>query len=246
MNRNIPFFNMIINILFPHNCIFCDRKLSFFGNEYCCDKCREKIFKTKENESKCLICGRKIGGYGNNKVCTNCAKNNIHFDASYPCFEYSEGVRNLIHKFKFRKQMFLNKYVSDYMIEAMDRAGVPEYDFLVYPPVNLSTFFERGYNQTRLVAVRIGKHYKKKVLKGAIVKTRQNPKQSLMTKGMRFINVKGVFKVKRKFRKLIKGKNILIVDDVMTTGATASEIAGELKKNGALSVYVAVFAVSGE
>lgn len=237
---------MIINLLFPHNCVFCDKKLSVFGNENCCDECKEKIIKTKENENKCLICGRKVGAYEKKSICATCAKHDIHFDASYPCFEYSNSVRNLIHKYKFKKQMFLHKCISDYMIEAMDNQDVPEYDFLVYPPVNLSTFFERGYNQTKLVAKRIGKHYKKKVIKGAFVKTRQNPKQSLMSKEMRFENVRGVFKIKRKIKKLIKGKNILVVDDVMTTGATASELARELKKNGALSVYIAVFAVSGE
>lgn len=245
MSRSIPFFNVLINFFFPHNCIFCGKKLSLLGNEYYCDECKYKI-NLIDNDNRCLICGRERGAYGSGRICTTCTTHKMYFDAAYPCFKYTAVIKNLIHKYKFRKQMFLYKPIADFMINTMEELGVPKYDYIVYPPVNRLVFIARGYNQTKFLAQRIGCRYSKAVLKNAVVKTRQNRKQSLMTREMRFENVKGVFKIRKKFRKIIKGKNILIVDDVITTGATASEIAKMLKKCGAMEVYVTVLAVSGE
>ena len=121
---------------------------------------------------------------------------------------------------------------------------VSSIDYIVYPPVNYKTFFKRGYNQSELISKKLSKDLNIPYIKDCFYKTRQNDKQSLMSYEMRFKNVNGVFKVKKKFYNIIKNKRILFIDDIMTTGATIDECAKVLKKNGAVSVCSATVCIA--
>ena len=120
------------------------------------------------------------------------------------------------------------------------------FDYIVYPPVSRATFYKRGYNQAELMARELSKRTGIPVLCNALCKEKKNEVQSRVSGKQRFQNVSGVFSVSRKVAEKLCGKRILLIDDVFTTGATASECAKMLKKQKAAFVFVATLASTRE
>lgn len=233
-------FRKILSLIYPEKCIFCGEKPE--NNKYYCRKCYYKL-PILDEENICLVCGRQLYGNEGYKVCPTCSKYKMHFDANYPAFIYEGIIKDALRRFKFTKQMWYYKAFGIFISERIKKENLT-IDYIVYPPVNKSTFNDRGYSQAELLAEVVGKKIKKKVLKNAIVKIRQNEKQSLMSASKRRSNVKNVFKIKHSYFEDIKGKNILFVDDILTTGATMNECAKELKKAGAVRVYGATLCIT--
>ena len=97
----------------------------------------------------------------------------------------------------------------------------------------------RGFNQAYLLAKELSKKMKLPLLKGAIRKVKDTPPQKSLSRNDREQNLKACFKADRA---VVKDKTIIVVDDVMTTGATADAVCGELKKHGAKKLYFATVA----
>lgn len=233
-------FQFILDIFYPKKCMFCGCDLKR-KDEYYCRDCYLKLSFVEE--PNCLICGRELVGTHSNKICNACYYHKRYIDANYPSFVYSGLMKEALLKHKFAGKMWYYKPFADFIYETI-KDRVSSVDYIVYPPVNIKTFYKRGYNQSELISKALSKKIGKPYIKGCIYKTRQNEKQSLMTGDMRFKNVKGVFKVRKKFYDIIENKTILFIDDVMTTGATANECAKILKKAGALSVLSATLCIT--
>lgn len=231
----------LYHFILPGKCMFCDRELKKNINVHYCSECISKLpFK---REKRCLICQREIFGEGNIKLCNICGNRKMHFDVNYSPFRYEGSIESAIKRFKFADRMWYGKYFAGYMAEELSDKRI-EADYIVYPPVNRKTYRERGYNQAELLAVSLSEKIKVPCIKNAFSKTRQNKKQSLQKAKTRFENVKGVFRLSKKAEKLIKDKTIIFADDIMTTGATASECAKILKKAGARMVISATIAIT--
>lgn len=224
--------DFVIKFFYPDKCIFCgekpDKEL-----ESCCRRCYYKL--PILSDERCLICGREIYSSGGYKICPICRSHKMYVDANYPSFLYEGNIKEALLKFKFAGKMWYYKQLAFFMTETLKKNKISA-DFIVYPPVNRKTFIKRGYNHAGLIACEISKKLGIPVIKNAIYKVRDNEKQSLMSAHRRWENVRGVFAVKDEYKELIKDKKILLIDDILTVGATISECSKILKRAGAKTV----------
>lgn len=184
---------------------------------------------------RCPFCGRE-GGF-----CEECraALQEQRIADDIAAFHYDGIVRDLIHRLKFSGQAYLASPMADLMEEALILRG----DIITFVPLHPRRKRERGYNQSGLIAKRLSE------LTGIpyaplLVKVRNTPPQSTMkSRAERLSNISGAFRLKH--TPDLQGKNILLVDDVFTTGATAAECIALLKEAGAASVRIITFSRGG-
>lgn len=231
----------LYRFILPGKCMFCDKELKKNINVHYCSECIGKL--PIKREKRCLICQREIFGEGNIKLCNICRKRKIYFDVNYSPFRYEGSIESAIKRFKFADRIWYGKYFAKYMAEELSDKRI-EADYIVYPPINRKTYRVRGYNQSEILALNLSKEINVPCIKNGFVKTRQNKKQSLQNAKTRFENVRGVFRLSKKAEKLLKDKTIIFADDIMTTGATASECARILKKAGARTVISVTIAIT--
>ncbi len=141
----------------------------------------------------------------------------------------------MIHFFKFNKKKKLFKLLSETLLDKIDKNIFNGIDLIVPAPLSKKSLAEREYNQTELLARHIS--FKLKIpANNIVVKTRETERQSSLEREKRLGNLKGAFSIKDGFISAVEGKNIVIVDDVYTTGSTINEIAKVLIKAGAKEV----------
>ena len=112
-------------------------------------------------------------------------------------------------------------------------------DLVTFVPMNVTKKWKRGYNQSQLFAKEFSKKHKIRLLK-TLIENKNSGIQREMSYSERFLNVIGRYKIYKKSR--IKDKNILLIDDIFTSGATINECARILKKNGSKSVFIITIA----
>jgi len=224
----------IKKILFPadYTCELCGKEI--FGGRYFCDDCL-KILPFNDNFI-CLKCGRKIkDAY---PVCLQCKSNMPTYSAARSPFSYQDEMVKLIKKFKMG-----SKYLADVFVGYLKETFLEHYggcDYIISVPTSEKSLKRRGYDQAELLAEKLAKEVGVIYLKGALVKTRETADQKSLSQKERAENLKGSFRVHE--RKLIKDKTVCLVDDVLTTGATANAVARALFKAKAQRVLVLTIA----
>ncbi len=218
------------NELLPPRCICCGEYVEKVG---LCNYCWKEIRWI--SEPKCNTCGQPI----DDGICKYCVVGGNFFDRVVSVMQYEGLARHLILKFKdgdatlyapiFAK--WLNRIIQDFFCEI---------DFLVPIPITYKRRFKRKYNQTELLCMELqkltGLSYRPEILR----KIRETMQQKSLNKEKRLINLRKSFSVNAEIS--VKDKVVLLVDDVITTGATANACAELLKKSGAAKVYVATVA----
>lgn len=225
------FLKSLKQILFPPDftCDICGRET--FGT-HICGECM-KNFKFNSGAT-CPVCGRKTVRA---EICLECKAYAPVYNKAVSAIVYGgEGV-TLVAKFKNG-----GAYLKDYFAELLSEKikGLPEFDCIVYVPMTKKAQRKRGYNQTYLLAKEIAELVEKPLIKDAAVKVKETSAQKSLTRKERAKNLKGVFKIEKKQE--VFGKRVLVVDDVLTTGATADELSRILFAAGAIKVYVATVA----
>ena len=164
-----------------------------------------------------------------------------HFENHYYIFKYDNLIRKLIIDYKFNEKPylyrsfleFLNNYQKEYIQFKI-------YDIIIPVPISKKRKRERGYNQSLLIAREISSKEKIKLGDKVISKVKNNNTQSKLNKEERAENVKNVYKITN--NKEIINKNILLIDDIFTTGATLNECSRMLKQAGAKKIDVLTIA----
>lgn len=236
------FIRRLTDIAYPKVCLACKRRLDGSSPEdYICDGCRLKI---KRNLPPfCSSCGRHLERKSLNKsICPVCLRRRLYFDRAFsPCL-YEGVAKELIHEFKYKGKEYLGKPLSKIMIEFIKEYELPvDYlDFIIPMPLHKTRLREREFNQSEILSRKIAGEFKKDVLAGALKRLRPTKTQTELPTDKRFENVRNSFSVPKEND--LKNRNILIVDDVLTTGATSSEAARALKDAGANIVFVLTLA----
>jgi ComF family protein len=180
-------------------------------------------------------------------VCTVCQESPPLFDRTIACGGYETGLRDLIHLLKFQQvrpaARFLGRMLAE-QINAVEPA-MPAGTIAVVPvPLHKRKQAARGFNQSeeivRAALKSMSRPERFELKRGNLLRTRDTGSQIGLTRDQRRDNLRGAFSVKD--RAAISGRHVLLVDDVYTTGTTASECARVLRKAGAASVWVAVIA----
>jgi ComF family protein len=191
--------------------------------EYFCSRCRTPFLNPfpLDEDGVCALCRSGVRG----------------FDAAYSFGAYDGVLRELIHLFKYRRIRTLARPLADLLALAfpLDRP----LDVIVPMPLHWRRRWRRGFNQAALLAAELGRRRGLPVIR-AVRRRRHTASQAGLTHAARRRNVAGAFVVRRE--EAVRGKRVLLVDDVLTTGATASACARALKQAGARSVAVLTLA----
>jgi len=233
----------LVDLIYPKVCVVCKNRLGdkTAVEQLLCASCWGKI---KMNLPPfCYRCGRHLEKPAWHKnICAACLKRPPAFDRAFAPCVYEGVVKELVHAFKYSGKDYLGTLLSRPMIEFIKEYRFPlEYlDLIVPMPLHKARLREREFNQAEILSNRIAEEFHKRVITDALVRRRNTKTQTDLKDAERFLNVKDSFAIAR--AEAIAGKNILLVDDVLTTAATASEAAGTLKAAGAKIVFVLTIA----
>ncbi len=228
----------IINLLFPRNihCLLCGRQILPDEKYSLCAGCRDKMMFLFE-ENCCKRCGRPLSYKGEEGFCLECAGQDLWFEKSVSCIFYDDFSRKLIFQLKYGKKEYFAYHMAEMLRDRLEDCGKDGFDFIVPVPLHVSRVRERGFNQAALLADALGKMRGETVLKKVLERKKQTIDQTNLGKKARFENLRGSFSTRQ--ADMIKGKRILLVDDVFTTGATSNDCSRALMDSGAKSVTVA-------
>ena len=193
----------------------------------------------------CLIC-RENNANLKNYICKDCYENldildkEIELDSSYIkkayySLSYNRFIREKMKDYKFNGKNFLYKPFGEIILDTIRKKGLDKrIDIITYIPTHRRKEALRGYNQAELLANYISENIDKPLLGDNLIKIKWTKDQSHLTKIDRIINLQDSFKLKEAGE--VKNKRILLIDDIITTGATMEECSKVLSENGAKEV----------
>ncbi|PWH18304.1 MAG: amidophosphoribosyltransferase [Anaerolineae bacterium] len=170
---------------------------------------------------------------GTNTVCNHCHERPFVIDGlrAYAC--YAGPLRNAIHRLKYQRDIALGETLAGFLVE-LYREVQWEIDLVVAVPLGVVRRRERGYNQAALIAYPLSLAIRVPYGRGALQRVRETASQVDLSFLQRLENVKDAFWADAP---KVAGRNVLVIDDVTTTGATINACAEALKKAGANTVY---------
>lgn len=204
-------------------CAECLARPTPFSAEFFCRDCGTPFLNRfpLDEQGRCALCRNGLRG----------------FDAAYTFGAYEGALRELIHLFKYAGVRTLARPLGGYLAMALPRDR--RFDALVPMPLHWLRRWRRGFNQSELLAREVSRRCGIPVLK-AVRRTRATRTQAGLSPSARRENVAGAFRLRRRVR--LEGMRLLLVDDVMTTGATAAACASALKRGGAAMVALLALA----
>jgi ComF family protein len=193
--------------------------------EYFCIACKTPFLNRAplDEQGRCTLC--RLGLQG--------------FDAVYTYGSYEGALRELIHLFKYSGVRPLARRFGDLLARALP--GEAGFDVIVPMPLHWSRRWQRGFNQSALLAREVARR-RNVPLTDVVRRKKRTASQAGLTNSKRRLNVQGAFEVRPRRHASLAGKHVLLVDDVLTTGATASACARALKRAGAARVTLLALA----
>jgi ComF family protein len=229
----------LFNLLLPDECRICGIRLQNISRVPVCPDClkRPEPFVAEYFCSVCRTPFLNSSPLDENGRCALCRLGFTGYDAALSFGEYSGTLRSLVHLYKYGKVAPLAAPLGQMLMRALP-AGT-EFDGIVPLPLHWRRRWRRGFNQSELLARVVSRQTGRPVWK--IVRRRKaTPPQAGLTSAERRTNVAGAFEVTN--GRHIEGRDILLIDDVLTTGATARACAAVLKRSGASKVTVLTLA----
>ena len=211
-----------IKIIYPNRCISCKKIIEDEG--FCIDCWKKLVFI---NSKRCKCCGKPLDT--ESFICGVCLDKKYYFDQNISV--YNKTIARAIFEFKFKDKTFLSKKFADLMKNNINNFSY-KIDYIVSVPMHLNRLRKRGYNQSFLLANDLANLTNIDFIKDLLIKTKNTSRQVGLNVKERKTNLKGSFSIKDKYKDIIKNKNILIIDDVFTTGSTINECAKILKLEG--------------
>lgn len=233
--------SFIVSILYPKRCVRCKKH-----GDYICDNCLSTI--SFLNSQLCAVCQKgSIDGLTHPKCVTR-----LSIDGIISSIAYRGIVKKLIYQFKYPPYLsdlksVLGKLLYEGLIqeEAFNAFVLRKNVWVVSVPLHTAREKKRGYNQSELLGKELSASIKKPFVKGLLIRKIQTKPQFELKRGERVKNILGAFQLNPKFKNNLKGANIIIVDDITTTGATLRECAKVLKANGVKKVLGVTLAHEG-
>ncbi len=213
-----------LNLLFPHRCIGCGRE-----GEIICSSCQINLPRIMP--PVCPMCGRP---QSSNISCPDCVKRQSYVDGIRSPYRFEGVIRQAIHQFKYRNLRSLATPLAQLIDNHLKTYPIPG-DVLIPVPIHKKRIRERGYNQSLLLARKLGKLTDFSVIENCLIRRIQSPPQARSASvEERHRNVADAFICKDS---RLRGKQVLLIDDVTTSGATLDACAKVLKAAGASSVW---------
>ncbi|MCU6762692.1 DNA utilization protein GntX [uncultured Roseburia sp.] len=230
-----------LQLLYPYRCPVCDqipdsKKIS----EYICPECKKKLIYIAG--SYCMKCGKPLVSQ-EEEYCSDCIRRRHEFDAGRSLFSYQGEVRSSLYRFKYGNKrsyaFFYGSEICKQLETWIRRCGI---DYLIPIPLYKKKKRKRGYNQAEVLARVLSRNLSVPVLSSGLVRVKNTSPQKELSAAERRKNLAGAFAC---FSESVRGKTILLTDDIYTTGATADAAAKVLKAAGARRVYMVSIAIGG-
>ncbi|HOJ37091.1 MAG TPA: ComF family protein [Ignavibacteriales bacterium] len=227
------FITPILDFFLPRTCPGCQEKLSY-DEIIICSKCNAKIEKLNQQELQAYFQEK----FENEKL--------IEGFVSLFLFEKKKSLQHAVHLLKYKDRTDIGIYFGEKLARFYETEikYLWQIDLIIPVPLHKVKYRERGYNQSYYIAKGIGDNLNIQVDTTSFQRVTYTSTQTKLDKTQRKKNVNGVFDVIVKNN--IENKNILLVDDIVTTGATTLECAKILKDNAAKSIYLATIAIANK
>jgi len=229
----------LISLIYPQECRICLAHVDAVSDGVACAECWKKAHFLTGNELLCDKCGAFLGDDGSafKAFCGKC--NDHYYDYARAIGIYESALAASIIALKSKP--FLPGRIRHAIKNSQSISNAEHFDLIIPIPLSKRRRIERGYNQAEIIAAEFGNALRIPVDSGSLARKLHTPFHRVgMDQKARELTVKNAFEVVRP--KLVAGKNILLVDDVLTSGSTASYCAKALKKSGAAKVIVLTIA----
>src|SRR5213596_1869834 len=227
-----------VSLLYPPVCTICGTSIR--AAEYLCDQCEAKAVRI--SAPFCEKCSEPFDGSIKGPfTCANCAHRTIYFEAAVAAYRGRGIVRQIIHEFKYGRQIHLRHLVARWLHAALDdeRLSGSRFDIIVPVPLHATRLRERGFNQASLLAALLSAQTSISS-KPLLERIRYTTTQTALDRSKRMENLHNAFRLRKNAD--VRGLRVLLVDDVLTTGSTLNECARILKRASAFSVHAATTA----
>jgi ComF family protein len=242
--------------VYPEQCVVCEEVLTL-EERHLCSACRASL--PWVGEPTCPRCGARVPfDVALRNGCAECWNRHFAFRRAVAPFRYDGSIRELVRRFKLGRQAWLAYLLGGLLCDFLATGEVSRAVDLVAPvPLHWRRRVQRGFNQAELLALEVGGRFGLPVIPRLLRRTRWTTTQTAFSHLRREANVRGAFVawVARNGRRALprlwdrwrgradlRGKRVLLVDDVLTTGSTVHECARVLRNAGAQEVLVATVA----
>ena len=225
----------ILDLLFPRRCGVCGEP----GPAVLCGRCRSAFQVIRP--PICPLCGCPLPSPAGH--CADCRRDGVAFTAARSPALYAGTLRAALHRLKFDGRRELGPILGAILADFVRRETAIGHPDLVVPvPLHPTRRRERGFNHAELLAAPVAEALGCPLIPAVLERVASTPPQSTLTCARRRANVRGAFGVRAAAATGIRGRTVLLVDDILTSGATAAECARTLLAAGATEVRVATLA----
>ena len=242
------------DLFYPPQCLICQKSIPRSPRrnprhsslkeaaEFLCPPCLNQI--RYNSPPFCVQCSRHLSEPLSYSRCKECRLRKPHFDFAWSACLYAEPLQGLIHQFKYGQKTLLRHIFGQLIFSFLRQyhLDIEQFDLVIPIPLFSTRQRERGYNQAQLLAQDLVKEFNLTLCLNNLARIRHTQSQAQLCEKERWTNIQHAFKIKQP-QNVIK-KSILLIDDLLTTGATASEAAFTLKEAGAKTVAVLTLAIT--
>ncbi|NWK56146.1 ComF family protein [Verrucomicrobiaceae bacterium N1E253] len=227
----------LFDFIYPATCHLCETGLSH--GRHLCSGCAHALPVIEP--PFCQQCGEMYDGQIDGPfTCPNCHKQDYHFSFARASLQSEGSARELIHAFKYQRQVHLAPDLAKLAQRALEDArfsNYPDSGIIVPVPLFWRRQQKRGFNQSEQIAIHLAKQTGIPTL-NALKRTRNTATQTRFSRTKRLQNLKGAFSPRSRYLKELSNRRIILLDDVFTTGSTANECARTLSKHGASDIAI--------
>lgn len=228
-----------LGFFYPNVCQLCGAERATAGEGYVCASCWSQPGGIHFIQPPfCERCGLPYEGDITTKFeCSNCREMELHFTSARAAVAAQGLVLEVIHRYKYQQALWFEPFLADlFARQAVPQIQSADWDLIVPIPLHPLKLREREFNQAERLADCLGRATQISVKKQLVQRVESTRTQTRLTRDERAENMRGAFLAKTSDE--LAGKRVIIVDDVLTTGATASACAKALRKAGAANVAV--------
>ncbi len=234
-------FSAVLRLVYPNKCMFCNEIIKGKEDKFICDDCQRTVDFCKDFKC-CSRCGKPQISLGEKETCYRCqTKTYRPYKSATAVVKYNEKTSGGIKRYKDGNGEIIGEVMAHLMAERVkDVYKEINFDIIVGVAPNDKRAIKRGFDPVAVIAQSLRMELSIPYCKGCLVKIKKTEKQSKLDYAHRVRNLIGTIALSDNAE--VKGKRVLLVDDVMTTGATIEECSYVLKKGGAREVFAVTFA----
>lgn len=236
------FIESFLELIYPEKniCCLCDVYNNDIGDKYICAECENKLKKIIL--PYCIKCCKPINYSLSTNLCPDCVSYEKLFEESRSIYLYENLIKKAIYNLKYYNKPYYLRFFGNALFQYINDNNYNDFEYILPVPLHPSKLKKRGYNQSELIAKYIAKKLNISFVDG-IKRIKSTSKQSSKTKENRRRSLENAFEIKKcKKYFLLKNSNVLLVDDVYTTGSTVNECTKALLNYGVSKVYVITIA----